>query len=145
MEFRKLNLFLKCSLEFGLKRIKGSGINTTECLICSFVYAHPECSQDDVVRALRFDKTTVARALHTLEDKGCVTRARDGDDARRKRLRVTPVGEKTLSDIAGRHDEYFSEVLSCLTETEEAQFEDYCERLLGRAEELHRGDSGTAH
>lgn len=37
---------------FAHRQIRLSGLNDTECLICSYVYTHENCSRDDVAKAL---------------------------------------------------------------------------------------------
>ena len=136
MEFGMLDLLFKYGREFGHRRIRSSGLSDTECLLCSFVSAHPGCSQDDAVQGLHMDKTTAAKALHTLEEKGCVIREQSPDDRRKKMLTVTEAGTEKLSTILHLHDQWMSRVLSILSPEEQAQFEDYCVRLLRAAETM---------
>jgi len=138
LEFQTLNLLLKCGMDFGHKRIRTHGLSDTECLICSYVYAHTGCAQDDVVQSLHMDKTTAAKALRSLEDKGFVIRRQDAQDRRRKLLQLTPSGAESLSAVMHLHDSWMHSVLSCLSEAEQAQFEDYCTRLMQAAEALEK-------
>lgn len=134
MDFQVLNLLLKCGMDFGHKRIRNRGLSDTECLICSYVYSHPGCSQDDAVQGLRMDKTTLAKALRTLEDKGCVERTQDAQDRRKNVLKVTQSGAERISEIAHLHDRWLSGILETLNPEERSQFESYCARLLEAAE-----------
>ena len=136
MEFQTLNLLLKCGMDFSHRRIRTHGLNDTECLICSYVYSHEGCSQDNTAKALRMDKTTAAKALRSLEDKGFVTRSQDAEDHRRKLLKLTPSGAERLSEVVHLHDSWMHRVLTCLSEEEQSQFENYCTRLMQAAEAL---------
>ena len=136
MEFQTLNLLLKCGMDFGHRRIRTHGLSDTESLICSYVCSHAGCSQEDVAQALRMDKTTTAKALRSLEDKGLVTREQDAADRRRKLLQLTPIGTERLSKVIHLHDSWLHSVLACLSEEEQAQFESYCTRLMQAAEAL---------
>lgn len=136
MDFQTLNLLFRFGKEFGHKRIRNRGLSDTECMLCSYVSSHPGCSQDDAVQGLRMDKTTAARALGALEEKGFLRRTQDGRDRRKKVLRITPAGEESISGILHLHDRWFHRVLSVLSEEEQRQFEQYCLRLLRAAEEL---------
>ena len=136
MDFQTLNLLFKSGMDFGHKRIREHGLSDTECFLCSYVYSHPSCSQDDAVQALRMDKTTAAKALRTLEAKGLLRRARDTVDKRKKVLFVTEDGVEKISAVADLHDQWFRQILSVLSPEEQAQFEDFCARLLRAAEEL---------
>lgn len=136
MDFQVLNLLLKCGTDFGHKRIRNCGLSDTECRICSYVYAHPGCSQDDAVQGLRMDKTTLAKALNTLADKGFIERSQDREDRRKNVLKVTASGAERIAEILDLHDRWLSRVLETLNPEERSQFEAYCARLLEAAEKL---------
>ena len=140
MKFDTLDLLFKYGREFGHRRIRSSGLSDTECLLCSYVSAHPGCSQDDAVQGLHMDKTTAAKALRTLEEKGCMIREQSSDDRRKKMLTVTEAGTDKLSAILHLHDQWMSRVLAALSPEEQEQFEEYCIRLLRAAESLHSED-----
>ena len=56
-------------------------------------------AQVDIAKRLRIEGPTMTRMLDTLEADGLVERLPDPADRRTKQLRVTPEGEKVLSDI----------------------------------------------
>ena len=80
MDYQKLNLLFRCNKEFSHERIRMQDISDTECMICSYVYSHEGCSQDDVATDLKTDKTTVGKALASLKKKNCVVRTQDKAD-----------------------------------------------------------------
>ncbi|MDO5435878.1 MAG: MarR family transcriptional regulator [Clostridia bacterium] len=136
MDFRTLNLLFRCGRDFSHEKIHMKDLSDTECMICSWICSHPDCSQDEVASALRTDKTTVAKAMLTLEAKGCVERTQDRADRRRKQLRITDAGRERIADLMNIHNEWLAEVLKCLSPEEQEQFGGYCERLLTAAEQL---------
>jgi len=136
MDFGTLNTLLRCSREFGHKKIRSHGIGDTESTICCFVASQEGCSQDDISTHLHMDKTTVAKAVGRLEEKEFVIRTRAEDDRRRAVLSVTDKGRKALEAILQCHDMWLSRVLGCLSRQEQAQFEGYCLRLVEAAEKL---------
>ena len=136
MDFKMLNMLFKCSKEFSHKKIKSCGLSDTECLICSYVYQFKSCSQDDVVQGLRMDKTTAAKALQSLEEKGFIERDTDISDKRKKVLNVTQSGIERCAEIINLHDKWFESVMSALLPEEQEQFERCCEKLLKKAEKL---------
>lgn len=146
MDFTTLNLLFRCSKEYSHEKIHLKDLSDTECMICSFIYAHPDCSQENVATALKADKTTVAKALAALEGKSCVQRTRDETDRRKMRLRLTETGYDRVAGLIDIHNEWLSAVLSCLSPEEQAQFENYCERLLSQAESLaDKRENGGEH
>lgn len=143
MDFQTLNLLFRCSKEFNHEKIRLRELTETECMICSFLCRSTPCSQEEVVRALRADKTTIGKALQKLEARGYVSREEDPGDRRKKLLRLTELGLAQTGDIMGIHDRWLKTVLSALSEEEQRQFEDYCRRLLASAEELLRKTEET--
>lgn len=137
MDFQVLNLLFRCNKQFSHDKIRVHDLSDTECMICSYVFSHEECSQDDVANALKIDKTTIGKALASLEKKNCVVRKQDELDRRIKRLSVTDVGCEKISGLMDLHNNWLTEILTVLSPEEQKQFENYCERLLFAAEKLN--------
>ena len=136
MDYQTINLLFRCSKEFSHKKIRMRQLSDTECMICSYIYSHESCSQDDVSVALKTDKTTVGKALTSLENKGCVVRKQDTEDKRVKRLSLTELGRAKVAELLDIHNNWLRDIMTCLSEEEQRQFENYCERLLRAAEKL---------
>lgn len=136
MDYQVLNLLFRCNKEFSHERIRLQELSDTECMICSFICSHENCSQDDVAVALKTDKTTVGKALASLESKGCVARTQDPSDKRVKRLSLTGTGREKIAKLLNVHNNWLAEIMTCLSDEEQKQFENYCERLLAAAEKL---------
>ena len=136
MDYQTLNLLFRCSKEFSHEKIRLQELSDTECMICSYIYSHENCSQDDVSVALKTDKTTVGKALASLEKKNCVLRNQDTSDKRFKRLSLTAFGREKVSELVDIHNNWLNEIMKCLTEEEQKNFENYCKRLLNAAENL---------
>ncbi len=136
MDYQTLNLLFRCNKEFSHAKIRMQDLSDTECMICSYIYSHGNCSQDDVSVALKTDKTTVGKALASLEGKACVIRTQDEADRRIKRLSLTPTGQEKVSELVDIHNNWLRDIMTCLSAEEQKQFENYCERLLAAAEKL---------
>lgn len=136
MDFQILNSLIKMTKGFAHRQIRASGLNDTECMICSYVYAHENCSQDDVSKALCMDKTTVTKSMQILEKRGILQRISDESDKRRNVLSLTKDGKEKCSQTLHIHDEWVSRVMEELSEEEQKQFESYCRRLIDAAKRL---------
>ena len=143
MDYQKLNLIFRCNKEFSHQKIRMQELSDTECLICSYIYSHENSSQDEVSAALKTDKTTVGKALASLEKKNCVVRSQDEADRRIKRLSLTAAGRGKVAELVDLHNNWLSEIMTCLTAEEQKQFENYCDRLLAAAEKLTQSHGGT--
>lgn len=142
MDYQTLNLLFRCGKEFSHGKIRMQELSDTECMICSYVYSHGNCSQDDVASALKTDKTTVGKALASLEKKGCVSRSPDLTDKRIKRLSLTETGRAKVTELAGLHDRWLAQIMTCLSKEEQTLFENFCGRLLAAAETLSLNNGG---
>ena len=136
MDYQILNLLFRCNKEFSHEKIRRKELSDTECMICSYIYSHEKCSQDDVSIALKTDKTTVGKALASLENKACVVRTQDGYDKRIKRLSLTDIGQEKVVTLIDIHNNWLRDIMTCLSFDEQKQFENYCERLLAAAQKL---------
>lgn len=136
MEFKTMSLLLKGSMSYNHKSIRAFGLNNSECSICAFVYTHEGCSQEEASSGLRMDKTTLAKSVLTLEEKGILSRKQDKVDRRKKVLKITGKGNKICAEVMKFHSEWLNKVLSVLSPEEQNTFENYCARLAAKAEEL---------
>ena len=136
MDFQMLNSLMKMTKGFAHRQIKASGLNDTECMICSYVYAHENCSQDDVAKALCMDKTTVTKSMQVLENKGVLQRISAKADKRRNVLNLTEAGKEKCSQILHIHDEWVGKLMEELNSEEQKQFENYCRRLVNAAKKM---------
>ena len=143
MDYQILNLLFRCNKEFSHEKIRKRDLSDTECMLCSYIYSHENCSQDDVSVALKTDKTTVGKALMSLENKGCVIRTQDEADKRIKRLSLSDAGREKVSELVDIHNNWLRDIMTCLSAEEQQQFEIYCERLLTAAEKL-TGNGGNS-
>lgn len=134
MDFDALNLLFRFSKENSHEKIRMKGLSDTEYMICTYVYSHENCTQDDVSTGLRIDKTTVGKALFSLEKKKCIERFKDSVDKRKKHLKITEHGYERIRDLMNVHNDWLTEVLACLSSEEKEQFEMLCKKILISAE-----------
>ena len=139
MNFSKLYALMKYAKVYGHNQIKKVGVSDTEYLICAFAFGHSNSSQDDIAEALKLDKTTVARALLTLEKKGYIERLPNPENRRKNIIYITELGKESISDVVNVYDTWFNQISKALKPQEWKQFEDYCERLLEVAEQVNKG------
>ena len=136
MDYQILHLLFRCNKEFSHEKIRRQELSDTECMICSYIYSHDQCSQDDISVTLKTDKTTVGKALVSLENKACVARTQDRVDKRIKRVTLTPAGREKVAELLDLHNHWLREIMTCLSTEEQKQFENMCKRLLDAAEKL---------
>jgi DNA-binding MarR family transcriptional regulator len=85
------------------------------------------------------DKTTVAKALASLEGKGHITRRPNPENRRKNILFITEAGEEKIALVVHIYDDWLAQVFQTLSDEEQVQFQSYCQRLLERAEQVNKG------
>ena len=136
MNYQTLNLLIRSSKQFSHRKLREQELSETECMLCSYIFSHTGCSQEETVQALKTEKSTVTKALDALERKQFVLRTKDTADKRINRLSLTEKGKEKVSTLVDLHDQWLREIFTCLSEKEQRQFGEFCERLLAAAGEL---------
>ncbi len=137
MNFNSISLLSKYAKEYGHARIREAGVTDTEHKICTFLYFHNDVYQDMIANTLMLDKTTVAKALVSLEVRGLILRVQNPENRRKNLLSITEAGKATIADIVGIYDEWLSQISACLSFEEQLQFDEYCHRLLETAKKIN--------
>ncbi|HZW49086.1 MAG TPA: MarR family transcriptional regulator [Bacillota bacterium] len=99
MNYQTINQISKYAKEYGHSKIRDAGVSDTEHKICTFLYFHNDVSQDMVAKALMLDKTTLAKALISLEERGLILRIQNPANRRENILNITKDGKATIADI----------------------------------------------
>ncbi len=140
MQFENLYTLMKYARNYGHQQIKEAGVSDTEHLICTFLFGHPNSSQDDVSEALQIDKTTIAKALTNLEKKDYIQRTQNPKNRRKNIINITPLGKETIRDVINVYDSWLSKISDALSPEEWEQFKSYCQRLHNFAKSLYKED-----
>lgn len=113
-----------------------SRLAVTDRRIGIYVYNHKTMRQDSIAEDLQTDKTTVAKSLERLEQKGYLTRDKNPDDGRAKTVRLTEFGKTQFSELSGIPDAWVTAVSACLSKKEDEEFDRLCRKMCGRAQIL---------
>jgi len=70
-------------------------ISFSEFVFLSNLYSNEGINQEELSNVLFLDRAATARSVKTLEEKGFITRKRDENDKRVKRLYLTKKGRKS--------------------------------------------------
>ena len=92
MDFNTISLLLKHAKGYGHAKIREAGVSDTEHNICTFLYFHSDAYQDMIADSLMLDKTTVAKAIQSLEERGLIKRVQNPHIRRRNILNITDAG-----------------------------------------------------
>ncbi|MDD4200736.1 MAG: MarR family winged helix-turn-helix transcriptional regulator [Eubacteriales bacterium] len=136
MVYNVISLLSKYAKEYGHAKIREAGVSDTEHTICAFLYFHSDAYQDMIADSLMLDKTTVAKAILCLEERGLIKRIQNPANRRKNILNITDAGKEKIADVVGIYDEWLKKIETCLSDEEKEQFHDCCLRLLEKAKEI---------
>lgn len=101
----------------------------------------PGLTQDELSERLFMDKTTTARAVKDLEGKGYITRERDTEDKRCRRLWPTEKGKVFAPQVLAARKKAQEALSRGFSETERRQLADWLKRLSENAVRLRTEES----
>jgi len=108
----------RCYSLFRGERMEPYGIAGSQCHYLLAVHDHPGIPQDSLANLLLFNKSSVARQLSAMEEKGLIRRERSPKDKRIFLVYPTDLGETFVPLIRqANHD--FLEILSQTLSQEE--------------------------
>ena len=90
----------------------------------------------DLAEGMMVSPAFITRIVDHLEADGFVERGPDPDDRRALRVVLTKSGAELEAKVRPMMAEFSDDLLSALTKTEQAQLQDYLQRLAERADEL---------
>ena len=97
--------------------------------ICAVIYTNDLCNQDTVVKALKMDKSSVAKIIRKCEKEGIIFRMKDQKDMRNYCLSLTEEGKEIICNLIDTVALWQKEALSCLSEEEIADFTRMVEKI----------------
>jgi DNA-binding MarR family transcriptional regulator len=133
MDARKFTQLLKLGREYGHAKIRDAGFSDSEHAICAFLSFHDGVSQDAIAAALMLDKTTVAKALRSLEEKGRVHRTPNERNRRQNVIRITEAGRQGVAGSRRLYETWWDAVGACLSEEESSRLDAALDRMIERA------------
>ena len=113
------------------------GITAEQRMVLRFIGKYTDISAADLAAILLVEKSTLSTALTRLEKRGLVSRTRDGDDARRTLLRLTPAGRKLNRPTVGTVERAVELALEATSARETASVRAFLRRLVSVLDARH--------
>jgi DNA-binding MarR family transcriptional regulator len=108
---KDMNIISRCQLSYRTEMLKGELLGCHHPFVLA-IYRKPGMTQDEISRELCLNKSTVARALTQLEERGYVKREQKPEDKRSilvfptdKMIKILP----TVREITDKWNEMLSE------------------------------------
>lgn len=100
---------------------------------------HEGLSQEELSKRLLMDKTTTARAVKRLEERGYIVRHRDADDSRQYHLYPTEKAKQCLSVILQAREKTKEALVEGFSEEEKEMILSLLKRMADNAIRLRQG------
>ncbi|GAA3813410.1 MarR family winged helix-turn-helix transcriptional regulator [Amycolatopsis tucumanensis] len=112
--------------------IRERGLTHEQSAVLAYLTKNPHAIQRDVARAMRTSAPGVSRLLAGLERRGLVERQAQEDDARSRRVRVTPAGSELIQGFEEAMDRVEESILAPLGAEGRARLHDLLAQLASR-------------
>ncbi|MEU0513578.1 MarR family transcriptional regulator [Amycolatopsis sp. NPDC006125] len=112
--------------------IRERGLTHEQSAVLAYLTKNPDAIQRDVARAMRTSAPGVSRLLAGLERRGLVERQAQEDDARSRRVRVTPAGSELIQGFEEAMDRVEESILAPLGAEGRARLHDLLAQLASR-------------
>jgi DNA-binding MarR family transcriptional regulator len=96
----------KCSQKFWNERCLPFGIGIGQVPLLSLLYRKEGLSQEEISRYLSIDKAATAKSVAKLLELGLIGRESDPEDARLRRIKLTPQGRALKEPLAALETEW---------------------------------------
>ena len=130
---RNINVISRCAAAYRAEGREGSGISSAHYFYIVAICKNSGISQDKLARKLYINKSSVARALQTLENDGFITRKQSEQDRRITLVYPTQKAEEILPKIREVSNRWHEFLFEALEEEERLQFVNLLEKVTNRA------------
>jgi len=131
---RNINLISRCAHAYRSDSLEGSGLGASHYFYILQICAMPGISQEQLAKNLYINKSSVTRAITTLEENGFVERRTAEEDKRIVRVYPTARAEEILPEVRQSARAWNQFLLSDLEEEERQRFLETLERVTLKAQ-----------
>ena len=133
---KMLNNISRSQAMYRQSKISADDLHTTHYAFALAICREPGHSQEELAKELCLNKSTVARALNSLEENGYVTRQALPNDKRQFSVYPTEKMLSVLPDIRKASSEWMTLLSRGIDEKELEIFHSVLERMQSRAREI---------
>lgn len=125
--FRRVNRALMRSIE---KKVSITQVYRAQHQVLMGIAREPYASQTEIAERMEISPAALAVSLKKLEKGGYIRRNSDATDERKKRLEMTELGERVVSESKKMFQEVEKQMFQGFSQAEMEQLADYMDRML---------------
>jgi len=124
-----LSIIVRGSHLYSSRRLADYDLNAAEQYILMYLMGQREANQESIAKFYMLDKSTVARSLAKLENKGYITRRVNDDNQREKMITLTDRARSLKEVLSGLLDEWRGTMYDGISDEEVRAFEKIVEKI----------------
>jgi DNA-binding MarR family transcriptional regulator len=118
-----------------------SGVTLAQCHTLMEIESKEKESLTELAKTLGLDKSTISRTIDGLVHNGLVDRTIPEENRRMATLQLTEAGKNICNSINSRNDQYFTETLSILTDSEKETLINLLEKITNQMIKMRSDES----
>ena len=122
--------------QYGRSKLQHPALSNVMYNIIVVIYSNPDISQDGISKALKRDKSSVAKIVSKKKKKGLVVRNVNPDDRREYRLQLSEEGQEVVKELLDTLREWQDKALKGVSEHDKKVFIKVLDMIEIKAAEL---------
>lgn len=139
---QQISITYRCAMRYREKELQDTGLAGCQTPYLTALMRHPGSTQEELAKELSVNKSSVARQLAVLEEKGYIRREADPLDKRNLHVFLTEKAEDVMDRIFGCYGNWNDYLTEGFTEEEKACLSSLMVRIAQRAECYVKGVDG---
>ena len=136
---RQISITYRCAMRYRERELADTGLAGCQTPYLTALYRQPGISQEELTRSLNVNKSSVARQLSALEEKGYVRREPSPTDKRMMLVYPTQQAVALIDRIFACYGSWNSYLTQDFTEEEKDMLSKLMVRIAARAEDYVKG------
>ena len=126
----------KNSWRYTRNRLTHPGLTNAAYDICGVIHQLGYTNQDNIAKALKMDKSSVAKVVNKCVNDGLIVRKVNPNNRREYNLTLTEEGQTLVVELINLVEQWQNESLSVLTDEEKALFLNMIQRVEKQTNEI---------
>lgn len=140
---QQISITYRCAMRFREDELADTGLSGCQTPYLTALHRHPGISQEELARELNVNKSSVARQLAALEERGYIYREPSLADKRILLVYLTGQAEELISRIFSCYGNWNSYLTQDFTDEEKETLSRLMRRIAARAEDYVKGGNCT--
>ena len=134
----RLSAISKDGWRYTRNRLTHPGLTNAAYDVCGIVWQSGSTNQDNIAKALKMDKSSVAKVVNKCVNDGLIERRVNPSNRREYILTLTPQGQTVVQELVDIVEQWLVEAFSILSEEERTQFMSIVERIADHTDKMNQ-------